>query len=146
MKQCGQCNLLHPNLKKSHKRRLSLWSTRAPFQGMFSLPLSLSPKLQMPFFCLFNLFPETISSTAHFSLCDFLNKLSFIVWKKTFSLQNNLKNKKSKENRKNIWVRTVNPLLTNFLQVSYPSFIICTMVIILVPTLWDCENEMNLNV
>ena len=37
----------------------------------------LSPKLQRPFFCLYNLFPEPISSTAHFFfLCDFLSKCS----------------------------------------------------------------------
>ena len=39
--------------------------------------LSLLPKLQGPFFCLPNLCPEPISSTAHFfHLCEFLNKLS----------------------------------------------------------------------
>ena len=47
----------------------------------FILYFSLSPKRQGPFFCLYNLFSEPISSTAHFFyLCDFLNKLSLIDW------------------------------------------------------------------
>ena len=44
--------------------------------------LYLSPKLQGPFFCLFNRFPEPISSKDVFGLCNFLNELSLIVWKK----------------------------------------------------------------
>ena len=64
---------------------LSLWSMLVPFPTLFpqvSFPcLALSPKLQGLFFSLCNLFPEPISSTAHFFyLCDFLNKLFLIVW------------------------------------------------------------------
>ena len=43
--------------------------------------LSLSPKLQGPFFCLYDLIPGPIFSKAHFfCLCDLLNKLSLRVW------------------------------------------------------------------
>ena len=63
---------------------LSPWSlpvrSPTPFpQACFPCP-SLSLRLQGPFFCLCILFPEPISSTAHFCLWDFLNKLSLIVW------------------------------------------------------------------
>lgn len=47
--------------------------------GAFSL--RLSPKLQGPSFCLCNLLPKPIQSTACFHLCYFLNKLSLIVRK-----------------------------------------------------------------
>ena len=48
---------------------------------IFLASVFLFPKLQGPFSCLCHLFPEPISSMAHFCyLCNFLNKLSLIVW------------------------------------------------------------------
>ena len=65
---------------------------------LFPLPLFLHRSLPLPFsllsskgpLCLCNLFPEPISSTAHFFyLCDFLNKLSLVKKKKRYGVYHN---------------------------------------------------------
>ena len=82
-------NLFFSSLLKQHflsgaisesPLRDSLWSTWMPFPtpSPRHSSSSLFPKLQWLFFCIFNLFPQSISSTAPFYLCDFLNKLSLI--------------------------------------------------------------------
>ena len=65
-----------PLMPRSTQPDLSLPPLLSPRHFTFTC---LSPKLQVPFFCLCNSFPEPISSMAHFYLRDFLNKLSLIV-------------------------------------------------------------------
>ena len=71
-------------LKMEDPAWLSLWSKLVPFPTLFPQGLTfpclfLSPK-KGPFFCLCNLFPESISSATHFFyLCEFLNNISLTV-------------------------------------------------------------------
>ena len=59
-------------------------------EGYLYPSLSWAPRA--PFLCLCNLFPNPISSTSHFFyLCDFLNKLSLIVWVFALNSQQELK-------------------------------------------------------
>ena len=59
---------------------LSPFPQHTCLSSLFHLSRSLSPKLQEPFFS-YNLFPQSTSSMAHFFyLCDFLYKVSFIIW------------------------------------------------------------------
>ena len=69
-------------LKTEDPVLLSLGSPSAfphPFPQGASSSL-LSSRLKEPSFCFCNLFPETISSMAHFYFYDFPNKYSVIVW------------------------------------------------------------------